>query len=986
MYIHYSGNKMTVRWEIYRGVSEVREDFCRSKVVALLFNGHDRFFAPVRSEGDALEVDVAEGLPEGVYDLEAIWSKNDGRSISRSRYERAFAVTDVASESTDRGGGTSEVQLTFRSSAGTYGYDGLSAYELAVLHGKTLQSEQSWVDAAVSTAEHESARESAERARSERFEQMSEAMSASASTGIASIEQTAVSHESDGENIVTVTQLNGSQTQFTIRNGSKGEQGEKGEKGETGSSGYSGAAEDLEVVDNLISGGHAAALSAEMGKALNQKIDTSAIIHRPFFTTERITGQYVNKNGVVVSQQGQHFSYAPVGNATRFRVVWENVQNVHNYSLITFFADEGLTEVLGLLPGSQGVVSGSADIDVPEGTAYVAINYSDQRCHLYDLSSSLTADQSAAQCREEEVELLSRQYCGFTPPPLVTRLDSTYCSRSGQVVTGSAWNAYRLRVYSVTPGQEIWFQSRRWLTGFSAWCFASSYELGNHSVSLLTDDDNSEGLYRLTVPSDAKYLLVNEWSDMGDDAYDKIQCLGTPHFSNGGEVPNLNPSFSLRPVVYADLNYRVSMEERCSGIAAMFDGGVFLPYVSVEDDTEGIFSSTGADRFLEMTPQTSGAGNRFFYLVSGDFTPKFSQTKALRVSFDIHIETNGNEYATLPFRFGLYPQGSVSAVAASTRNVRVYDRTLQHVDITFGFSTLDGADWGQLHLNAASGNSAVRVVRIANLVVTDEVVNTAMHSAYGQEPLHSPAERRLSTYFGKTVLFLGDSISTGDGWWWKGYLRKRYGLWSAEAETTAEELRPASGSITICDAGTGFCRTESEAGRTKHSIWYKCAGGRMGRYAFDVISLFGGTNDGWWNYPGGLGTASDIPYVDDVLTFDNPQDYTDEWSENLTFAQFYKGCVEMLRRDFPDKEIILSTLYPQNSSQRDTDPVSGLRRDEAMSRLIVEIGKHYGLKVNPWYWLMHPASLTPWFTHDGGHPSQHLGALMAERFAKALGA
>ena len=63
MYIHYSGNKMTVRWEIYRGVSEVREDFCRSKVVALLFNGHDRFFAPVRREGDALEVDVAEGLP-----------------------------------------------------------------------------------------------------------------------------------------------------------------------------------------------------------------------------------------------------------------------------------------------------------------------------------------------------------------------------------------------------------------------------------------------------------------------------------------------------------------------------------------------------------------------------------------------------------------------------------------------------------------------------------------------------------------------------------------------------------------------------------------------------------------------------------------------------------------------------------------------------------------------------------------------------------
>lgn len=73
----------------------------------------------------------------------------------------------------------------------------------------------------------------------------------------------------------------------------------------------------------------------------------------------------------------------------------------------------------------------------------------------------------------------------------------------------------------------------------------------------------------------------------------------------------------------------------------------------------------------------------------------------------------------------------------------------------------------------------------------------------------------------------------------------------------------------------------------------------MDKYDFDVISLFGGTNDAWWDetlYPGGVGTADDVPYVDDVSTFADPSKYTDEYSDNLTFMQFYKGCIEMLNK------------------------------------------------------------------------------------------
>ena len=51
-----------------------------------------------------------------------------------------------------------------------------------------------------------------------------------------------------------------------------------GIKGSTGNSGYSGAANELVVVNNLVDGGETAALSAEMGKQLNESIPHVTVI------------------------------------------------------------------------------------------------------------------------------------------------------------------------------------------------------------------------------------------------------------------------------------------------------------------------------------------------------------------------------------------------------------------------------------------------------------------------------------------------------------------------------------------------------------------------------------------------------------------------------------------------------------------------------------------------------------------------------------
>lgn len=158
MYIHYSDNEMQIEWRIFRGLSKVGEDFSRSEAVVLLWNGRNRFVAgctAIENGRDGrLLVAVPSGLPEGVYDLEGIWMKNGGRSVCRCRYIKAFGVTQTASAATYQGGATTGPVLSLRSSAATYGYDGLSAYELAVLKGKTVASEDEWLDGYVSGIEH----------------------------------------------------------------------------------------------------------------------------------------------------------------------------------------------------------------------------------------------------------------------------------------------------------------------------------------------------------------------------------------------------------------------------------------------------------------------------------------------------------------------------------------------------------------------------------------------------------------------------------------------------------------------------------------------------------------------------------------------------------------------------------------------------------------------------------------------------------------
>lgn len=140
----YSGGSCRVDWTVYRsGCDNVTEDFRRSDLKVLLSSDKGRMLVPFSELDGVLSVDIPSDLPVGVYGLQALWVKNGNhdcrlRCVSRSDKPNLFAVVSGIPPE-----GTAVIHTC--SHVRTFGYDGLDAYELAVLLGKTIYSEDVWL-------------------------------------------------------------------------------------------------------------------------------------------------------------------------------------------------------------------------------------------------------------------------------------------------------------------------------------------------------------------------------------------------------------------------------------------------------------------------------------------------------------------------------------------------------------------------------------------------------------------------------------------------------------------------------------------------------------------------------------------------------------------------------------------------------------------------------------------------------------------------
>jgi hypothetical protein len=164
----FNERAIKIAWTIYKGVSAVKENFDRANVVVFLIDHRgNKINVGCRQEMGTLYVDIPAGaLHEGIYSIEAIWAKNrdftrphswemapwvlnhtfmDSRNIVRCLKEDLFAVTEYIREQAGVFPDEGTVVVKAKSSAATYGYDGLDAYEMSVVLGYTTLSRDEWL-------------------------------------------------------------------------------------------------------------------------------------------------------------------------------------------------------------------------------------------------------------------------------------------------------------------------------------------------------------------------------------------------------------------------------------------------------------------------------------------------------------------------------------------------------------------------------------------------------------------------------------------------------------------------------------------------------------------------------------------------------------------------------------------------------------------------------------------------------------------------
>lgn len=170
MEIFYVENKpvLSVEWEVTRGKTAVKEDFSRAEVWAFLTyrRGHNLsewthgnggmqvLDATVNGAGNISFTIPTESLDIGIYGVKLIWIK-DGTGVqalpellatNKRCMSEVFDLFGISASQYADTNPNGNIKFTIKSSAATYGYDGLSSYERAVMLGKTTYSESEWLN------------------------------------------------------------------------------------------------------------------------------------------------------------------------------------------------------------------------------------------------------------------------------------------------------------------------------------------------------------------------------------------------------------------------------------------------------------------------------------------------------------------------------------------------------------------------------------------------------------------------------------------------------------------------------------------------------------------------------------------------------------------------------------------------------------------------------------------------------------------------
>lgn len=144
-------SKIKVYWKIWRGVNKISEDFdsLNTNLKVFLVGSGNTYWVQhsinktINAGYDTLEIDIEPNMLDmGSYDLKAIWEKNGARNTLTSVRSGVFSITDNAREARVK-----EEVINIVSYVESYGRDGMSSYETAVMRGVSegISSEVEWV-------------------------------------------------------------------------------------------------------------------------------------------------------------------------------------------------------------------------------------------------------------------------------------------------------------------------------------------------------------------------------------------------------------------------------------------------------------------------------------------------------------------------------------------------------------------------------------------------------------------------------------------------------------------------------------------------------------------------------------------------------------------------------------------------------------------------------------------------------------------------
>lgn len=142
----YDQKKVNIRWEVFKTVNNVHEDFSQAEVWMFLIADEHKYPLHTALDGNFVTATIDGGaFAPGSYSAVLMWLKNPetSKDLTRTRLDNIFALTPYEDEDTSRVEG--DVTVTLKSMVATYGYDGLDAYERAIMLGRFWGSEEEWM-------------------------------------------------------------------------------------------------------------------------------------------------------------------------------------------------------------------------------------------------------------------------------------------------------------------------------------------------------------------------------------------------------------------------------------------------------------------------------------------------------------------------------------------------------------------------------------------------------------------------------------------------------------------------------------------------------------------------------------------------------------------------------------------------------------------------------------------------------------------------